>query len=89
MFQVIEKSSIRALLVNEEKGTWQNRVTPRSSEFRQSSIRQASAQASVAPVADISVGDPQESVCWWSRKAILKLADSQRADKTIPSLNKL
>lgn len=89
MFQVIEKSSIRALLVNEEKRMWQNRVTPRSSEFRQSPIRQTSARANVAPKADIGVGDLQESVCWWSRKAILKLADSQWADKTIPSLNKL
>lgn len=89
MFQVIEKSSIWALLVNEENGTWQNRATLGSSEFRQSPIRRISARASMASGADMRVGDLQESVCWWSRKAILKVADSQRADKTTPSLNKL
>lgn len=66
-----------------------NRATPGSSEFRQSPIHRASAWASMASGADMRVGDLQESVCWWSRKAILKLADSQRAAKTIPSLNKL
>lgn len=46
-------------------------------------------RAGMASGADMGVGDLQKSVCWWSRKAILKLADSQRADKTIPSLSKL
>lgn len=91
MLLVIEKSSIQAFLVSEEKGMQQRRVPHCSPEVHQDPISQVSAShgrnCTHTETVQCDLQDFVFANC--PGKAVFGLADSQRASKTISSLKKL
>lgn len=91
MLLVREKSSIQAFLVSEEKGMQQRRVPHCSPSSHQ--VPLARPQQHVKPTAAkaemVQCGLQDSVFVSCPGKAVLSLADSQRARETISSLNKL